>query len=137
MSPCFRRQTCCTLLFSRSVHSSLMATSSVFCRASTILSRSRLLNINLSRAMSGLLIEDPKYSWLKDLGLSAKNNGVYYGEWTGSGQVIFHKIHHVFIHVRFSWRPLIQSYSSILSYPHFVKCCSVALFSYNIGKQSN
>ena len=37
--------------------------------------------------MSSLLIEDPKYSWLKDLGLSAKNKGVFTGEWGGSGEV--------------------------------------------------
>ena len=41
----------------------------------------------IHRAMSSLLIEDPKYSWLKELGLSSQNNGVYYGKWGGSGQV--------------------------------------------------
>ncbi|XP_013405750.1 alpha-aminoadipic semialdehyde dehydrogenase isoform X2 [Lingula anatina] len=39
------------------------------------------------RAMSSLLIDDPKYSWLKDLGLSADNKGVFHGVWTGSGEV--------------------------------------------------
>ena len=35
--------------------------------------------------MSGLLIEDQKYAWLKDLGLSADNKGVFWGEWGGNG----------------------------------------------------
>ena len=38
-------------------------------------------------SMSGLLIEDPKYSWLKDLGLSSENKGVFDGTWRGSGPV--------------------------------------------------
>lgn len=37
--------------------------------------------------MSGLLIEDPKYAWLKDLGLQSQNSGVFYGAWGGSGEV--------------------------------------------------
>ncbi|KAK3097064.1 hypothetical protein FSP39_006048 [Pinctada imbricata] len=36
--------------------------------------------------MSGMLIDDPKYAWLKDLGLSATNHGVYTGVWGGSGE---------------------------------------------------
>lgn len=47
------------------------------------------------RAMSGakdystadLLINDPKYSWLKELGLQAENKGVFDGTWRGSGAV--------------------------------------------------
>jgi aldehyde dehydrogenase family 7 protein A1 len=39
--------------------------------------------------MSGLLIEDAKYSWLKDLDLKADNPGVFDGStWGGSGQVV-------------------------------------------------
>ena len=38
-------------------------------------------------AMSGLLIEDPKYSWLKELGLAAQNEGVYTGVWGATGDV--------------------------------------------------
>ncbi|XP_054713553.1 alpha-aminoadipic semialdehyde dehydrogenase-like [Uloborus diversus] len=34
------------------------------------------------------LIDDSKYSFLKDLGLAKKNLGVYHGSWTGSGKVI-------------------------------------------------
>ena len=37
--------------------------------------------------MSGLLIEDPKYAWLKDLGLGADNHGVYTGTWGATGEV--------------------------------------------------
>ena len=36
---------------------------------------------------SELLINDPKYSWLKDLGLQPENPGVFTGSWHGSGQV--------------------------------------------------
>ncbi|KAK7116371.1 alpha-aminoadipic semialdehyde dehydrogenase-like [Littorina saxatilis] len=39
-------------------------------------------------AMSGLLIEDPKYSWLKELGLSAQNEGVYTGTWGATGEEV-------------------------------------------------
>jgi len=38
--------------------------------------------------MSGLLIEEEKYSFLKELGLSADNKGVFNGTWGGSGEVI-------------------------------------------------
>uniref|UniRef100_A0A8C7XHZ1 Alpha-aminoadipic semialdehyde dehydrogenase n=1 Tax=Oryzias sinensis TaxID=183150 RepID=A0A8C7XHZ1_9TELE len=41
-----------------------------------------------SAAMSSLLINQPKYSWLKELGLSEDNPGVYNGSWGGSGEVI-------------------------------------------------
>ena len=39
--------------------------------------------------MSSYLIHDPKYSFLKDLGLSEKNNGVFvnHGKWIGDGPV--------------------------------------------------
>ena len=43
------------------------------------------------RAMSGggngLLINDPKYSWIRELGLQENNPGVFDGTWRGSGQV--------------------------------------------------
>ena len=38
-------------------------------------------------SMSGLLIDEPKYSWLKELGLSADNDGVYTGAWGANGEV--------------------------------------------------
>ncbi len=36
---------------------------------------------------SDLLIHEPKYSWLKELGLQAENPGVFDGTWHGSGPV--------------------------------------------------
>lgn len=39
------------------------------------------------RTMS-MLINNPKYAFLKDLGLQAVNPGAYWGEWGGSGEVI-------------------------------------------------
>ena len=36
---------------------------------------------------SDLLINDPKYSWLKELGLQAENPGVFDGTWHGNGSV--------------------------------------------------
>ncbi|CAO1385637.1 unnamed protein product [Diamesa serratosioi] len=42
------------------------------------------------RAMSSgkYLVEDSKFSFLKDLGLSRTNKGVYNGEWTGNGEIV-------------------------------------------------
>ncbi|XP_035225051.1 alpha-aminoadipic semialdehyde dehydrogenase-like, partial [Stegodyphus dumicola] len=37
---------------------------------------------------SSYLIEEPKYAFLKELGLEKKNLGVYHGSWTGSGEVV-------------------------------------------------
>ena len=34
-----------------------------------------------------LLIESEKYAWLKDLGLTSENEGVYNGTWKARGQV--------------------------------------------------
>ncbi|CAL8276557.1 unnamed protein product [Merluccius merluccius] len=39
-------------------------------------------------AMSTLLINQPKYAWLKELGLAEDNDGVYHGTWGGKGEVI-------------------------------------------------
>lgn len=41
-----------------------------------------------SKMSSNLLIEDSKYSWLKELDLKSDNPGVFWGEWGGSGEVI-------------------------------------------------
>ncbi|XP_078253127.1 alpha-aminoadipic semialdehyde dehydrogenase [Rhinoraja longicauda] len=41
-----------------------------------------------SAAMSSLLIQQPKYSWLKELGLKEDNPGVFNGSWGGSGKVV-------------------------------------------------
>uniref|UniRef100_A0A2K6RB85 aldehyde dehydrogenase (NAD(+)) n=1 Tax=Rhinopithecus roxellana TaxID=61622 RepID=A0A2K6RB85_RHIRO len=38
--------------------------------------------------MSTLLINQPQYAWLKELGLCEENEGVYNGSWGGQGEVI-------------------------------------------------
>lgn len=40
-----------------------------------------------SSSTADLLINDPKYSWLKELGLEADNPGVFDGTWHASGPV--------------------------------------------------
>ena len=40
-----------------------------------------------SSSTTDLLINDPKYSWLKELGLQADNPGVFDGTWHASGPV--------------------------------------------------
>ena len=51
----------------------------------------RTSSLVLLRAMSGtsseLLVNDPKYSWLSELGLQAHNPGVFDGSWHGAGEV--------------------------------------------------
>lgn len=42
---------------------------------------------NSSRPHASFLIEDPKYAFLKDLGLQSRNSGVYNGKWSGSGEI--------------------------------------------------
>ena len=44
----------------------------------------------LTRMSSNYLINDPKYAFLKELGLTEKNNGVFsgHGRWFGDGKVI-------------------------------------------------
>jgi len=37
--------------------------------------------------MAQLLIEQPKYQWLKDLGLKSENPGVFCGTWGAQGEV--------------------------------------------------
>lgn len=38
--------------------------------------------------MSALLIHQPQYAWLKELGLKEENDGVYNGAWGGKGEVV-------------------------------------------------
>lgn len=38
-------------------------------------------------ASTAFLIEDPKYSFLKDLGLKENNVGVFNGKWKANGEV--------------------------------------------------
>ncbi|XP_048382930.1 alpha-aminoadipic semialdehyde dehydrogenase [Stegostoma tigrinum] len=42
----------------------------------------------LSAAMSSLLIQQPDYAWLKELGLKEDNPGVFNGSWGGRGEVV-------------------------------------------------
>lgn len=49
----------------------------------------RLVSVHkMSTSAAEYLINDPKYSFLKELGLKATNFGVYDGSWKGSGEVI-------------------------------------------------
>ena len=44
--------------------------------------------LSSSTRFSSLLIDDPKYGWLKDLELDSSNDGVFDGEWKrGQGPV--------------------------------------------------
>lgn len=58
----------------------------------------RSIFLGLSRASfcsaqdESLLIDEAKYSWLKDLGLKAENDGVFNGSWGGKGQVIINRV---------------------------------------------
>lgn len=38
-------------------------------------------------AQGGYLVDDPKYAFLKELGLQKDNCGVYYGKWKATGEV--------------------------------------------------
>uniref|UniRef100_A0A3B3U5Z0 Aldehyde dehydrogenase 7 family, member A1 n=1 Tax=Poecilia latipinna TaxID=48699 RepID=A0A3B3U5Z0_9TELE len=59
-------------------------------RHSRLLLRNKFASVRChqSAAMSSLLINQPQYSWLKELGLSEDNLGVYNGSWGGSGEVV-------------------------------------------------
>lgn len=46
-----------------------------------------ILQLNTLKRMASYLIQDAKYSFLKDLGLSEQNNGVFNGKWFANGQV--------------------------------------------------
>ncbi len=41
-----------------------------------------------TRMASQLLINDSKYGFLKELGLTENNAGVFHGKWAASGQVV-------------------------------------------------
>ncbi|XP_077200557.1 alpha-aminoadipic semialdehyde dehydrogenase [Paroedura picta] len=42
----------------------------------------------LAAPMSTLLVSQPQYAWLQELGLKEENEGVYNGTWGGRGQVV-------------------------------------------------
>lgn len=52
-----------------------------------IFQRKFIFRIMQQASASSYLIEESKYSFLKDLGLEKNNFGVYHGRWTGSGKV--------------------------------------------------
>uniref|UniRef100_A0A3B4BNA2 aldehyde dehydrogenase (NAD(+)) n=1 Tax=Pygocentrus nattereri TaxID=42514 RepID=A0A3B4BNA2_PYGNA len=56
-------------------------------RHSALTARVHSVRLLPSAAMSTLLINQPKYAWLKELGLSEDNNGVYNGTWGGTGEI--------------------------------------------------
>lgn len=41
----------------------------------------------MKMSSSALLINNPKYAFLKELGLTEQNHGVFNGKWEGSGEV--------------------------------------------------
>ena len=59
-------------------------------RFSSILKSYTKVALRFTRMNSNYLINDPKYSFLKDLGLDEKNYGVFskHGRWFGDGDVI-------------------------------------------------
>lgn len=66
-----------------------------------LLSRSYNFAGGFTRNMSSsYLINEPKYAFLKDLGLSETNAGVYNGKWMGSGEVKKSYIYNV---VEWNW----------------------------------
>jgi len=52
-----------------------------------VLRRKPSLSVRPAASMSSLLITQPQYSWLKELGLHEDNAGVYNGAWGGQGEV--------------------------------------------------
>ncbi|GAB0092215.1 putative aldehyde dehydrogenase family 7 member A1 homolog [Sergentomyia squamirostris] len=60
---------------------------SLFVSRTLLATSKKILQIR-TMATSGYLIDDPKYSFLRDLGLERVNAGVYNGSWTGSGPVV-------------------------------------------------
>lgn len=51
------------------------------------LSQCRQIHHAGKRLMSSYLINDPEFSFLKELGLEEENLGVWNGKWSGSGEV--------------------------------------------------
>lgn len=47
-----------------------------------------LITRSMSGAQNDLLINQPKYAWIKELGIQEDNLGVYNGQWMGSGPVV-------------------------------------------------
>uniref|UniRef100_A0A2K6M6W5 Aldehyde dehydrogenase domain-containing protein n=1 Tax=Rhinopithecus bieti TaxID=61621 RepID=A0A2K6M6W5_RHIBE len=47
--------------------------------------------------MSTLLINQPQYAWLKELGLCEENEGVYNGSWGGQGEIL--SLYHLYLYL--------------------------------------
>ena len=61
------------------------------CRASFFTAKTLRLTLRAMSSNADLLINQPKYSWIKDLGLQADNPGVFDGNsWRGGGKVCMH-----------------------------------------------
>jgi aldehyde dehydrogenase family 7 protein A1 len=62
---------------------------SVRLASSSKLQKKLFLQSSFVRMTSQYLINDPKYSFLKDLGLNERNHGVFatHGQWFGNGEV--------------------------------------------------
>lgn len=52
-----------------------------------VLRRKPSLSVIPAASMSSMLITQPQYRWLKELGLDEDNAGVYNGSWGGQGEV--------------------------------------------------
>jgi aldehyde dehydrogenase family 7 protein A1 len=52
-----------------------------------LVSPSRHFLFGTKRMASSCLVDDPKYSWLKELGIQSENPGVFNGQWTGNGEL--------------------------------------------------
>ena len=50
------------------------------------------------RNMSGFLIDEPKYAFLKELGIEKRNHGVFNGTWGGSGDVSQFLVYFLFVY---------------------------------------
>ena len=59
---------------------------SLISKLSVLKNFNRILNVR-TMASGKYLVDDPKFSFLKDLGLERSNKGVYNGAWTGNGEV--------------------------------------------------
>ena len=55
--------------------------------SSWLLRPKTLIRLRAMSSNADLLINDSKYSWLKDLGLKADNPGVFDGTWHANGPV--------------------------------------------------
>lgn len=53
----------------------------------TNLNRQKILLQNIKR-MSSFLINEPRYAFLKELGLTENNNGVFNGKWFANGETV-------------------------------------------------